>query len=159
MQPSTKPTPNSPDSVTFAVLGTPVPQGSMKAYSSRSVVASNAELLASWRSDVAAAAHRHKPEGWNINAAVSLRCEFVFPRALSHYGTGSNAGKLKPSAPLHHTKTPDIDKLCRSVADSIGDAVAQVLLKNDSQIVSLYATKRYQTDDFLGAIITVTALD
>ncbi len=159
MQQSTTPTPNSPNSVTFAVLGTPVPQGSMKAYSSRSVVASNAEVLASWRSDVAAAAHRHKPEDWDIHAAVSLRCEFVFPRPLSDYGTGRNAGKLKPSAPLHHTKTPDIDKLCRGVADSIGDAVAQVLLKNDSQIVSLYATKRYQTDDFLGAIITVTALD
>ncbi len=158
MQQSTTPTPNSPNSVTFAVLGTPVPQGSMKAYNSRSVVASNAEVLASWRSDVAAAAHRHKPEGWDIHAAVSLRCEFVFPRPLSDYGTGRNAGKLKPSAPLHHTKTPDIDKLCRGVADSIGDAVAQVLLKNDSQIVSLYATKRYQTDDFLGAIITVTSL-
>ena len=158
MQPSTTPTPNCPSSVTFAVLGTPVPQGSMRAYNSR-VVANNAEALASWRSDVAAAAHRHKPEGWDINAAGSLRCEFVFPRSLSHYGTGANAGKLKPSAPQHHTKTPDIDKLCRGVADAIGDAVAQVLLKNDSQIVSLYATKRYQTDDFLGAIITVTAVD
>ncbi len=131
----------------------------MKAYNSRSVVASNAELLASWRSDVAAAAHRHKPEDWDIHAAVSLRCEFVFPRALSHYGTGSNAGKLKPSAPQHHTKTPDLDKLIRSTGDSISDAVARVLLYSDAQIVSIYATKRYQTDDFLGAIITVTALD
>lgn len=145
-------------SVTFAVLGTPVPQGSMKAYGSR-VVANNAESLASWRSDVAAAAHRHKPEDWDIHAAVSLRCEFVFPRPLTDYGTGRNAGKLKASAPQHHTKMPDLDKLCRGVADSIGDAVARVLLKNDSQIVSIYATKRYQTDDFLGAIITVTALD
>jgi len=124
----------------------------MKAYGSR-VVANNAESLASWRSDVAAAAHRHKP------AAVSLRCEFVFPRPLSHYGTGKNAGKLKDSAPVHYTKTPDLDKAVRGVADSIGDAVARVLLHNDSQIVSIYATKRYQTDDFLGAIITVTALD
>ena len=63
------------------VLGTPVPQGSMKAYGSR-VVANNAESLASWRSDVAAAAHRNKPEDWDIHAAVSLRCEFVFPRPL-----------------------------------------------------------------------------
>ena len=47
----------------------------------------------------------------------------------------------------------------RGVADSIGDAVARVLLNNDSQIVTLYAAKRYSTDDFLGAIITVTALD
>ena len=145
-------------SVTFAVLGTPVPQGSMKAYGSR-VVANNAESLASWRSDVAAAAHRHKPEDWDIHAAVSLRCEFVYPRPLSHYGTGKNAGKLKASAPEHHTKTPDLDKLTRAIGDSLGEAVAQVLLVNDASIVSIHAIKRYATDDFLGAIITVTALE
>ena len=129
----------------------------MKAYRSY-VVANNAESLASWRSDVAAAAHRHKPEGWDIDAAVSLECEFVFKRPLSHYGTGKNAGKLKSSAPVHHVKTPDLDKIVRSVSDAVGDALASVLLRNDSQIVSIHATKRYQTDDFLGAIITVTAL-
>ena len=75
-------------------------------------------ILGSWRSDVASAAHRAKPEDWDIYAAVSLRCEFVFPRPLSHYGTGKNAGKLKDSAPVHYTKTPDVDKLVRGVADS-----------------------------------------
>ena len=129
----------------------------MRAFKSR-VIANNAEALASWRSDVAAAAHRHKPEGWDIDAAVSLQCEFVFKRPLSHYGTGKNAGKLKASAPVHHVKTPDLDKIVRSVSDAVGDALASVLLRNDSQIVSIHATKRYQTDDFLGAIITVTAL-
>ena len=129
----------------------------MKAYGSR-VVANNAESLASWRSDVAAAAHRHKPEDWDIHAAVLCGVSSC-SHGLCLTTEQAETGKLKPSAPLHHTKTPDIDKLCRGVADSIGDAVAQVLLKNDSQIVSIYATKRYQTDDFLGAIITVTALD
>ena len=130
----------------------------MRAFNNR-VSANNAEVLASWRSDVAAAAHRHKPRDWDINAAVSLQCEFVFSRPLSHYGTGRNAGKLKASAPIHHVKTPDLDKIVRSVSDAVGDALASVLLRNDSQIVSIHATKRYQTDDFLGAIITVTALD
>lgn len=130
----------------------------MRAFKNR-VMANNAEALASWRSDVAAAAHRHKPENWDTRAAVSLQCEFVFKRPLGDYGTGKNSGKLKPSAPVHHVKAPDLDKLCRGVADAIGDAVASVLLRNDSQIVSIHATKRYQTDDFLGAIITVTALD
>ena len=148
---------NSPASFTFRVLGTPVPQGSVKAFGSR-VVANNEHALGSWRSDVASAAQRAKPADWDINAAVSLRCEFVFPRPLSHYGTGKNATKLKPSAPRYHVKTPDVDKLVRGVADSIGDAVARVLLNNDSQIVSIYAAKRYSTDDFLGAIITVTPL-
>ena len=149
---------SSPASFTFRVLGTPVPQGSVKAFGSR-VVANNEHALGSWRSDVASAAQRAKPAEWDINAAVSLRCEFVFPRPLSHYGTGKNATRLKPSAPRYHVKTPDVDKLVRGVADSIGDAVARVLLNNDSQIVTLYAAKRYSTDDFLGAIITVTALD
>ena len=150
--------PSSPASFTFRVLGTPVPQGSVKAFGSR-VVANNEHALGSWRSDVASAAQRAKPANWDINAAVSLRCEFVFPRPQSHYGTGKNVTKLKPSAPRYHVKTPDVDKLVRGVADSIGDAVARVLLNNDSQIVTLYAAKRYSTDDFLGAIITVTALD
>lgn len=148
---------SSPASFTFRVLGTPVPQGSVKAFGSR-VVANNEHALGSWRSDVASAAQRAKPADWDINAAVSLRCEFVFPRPLSHYGTGKNATKLKPSAPRYHVKTPDVDKLVRGVADSVGDAVARVLLNNDSQIVSVYAAKRYSTDDFLGAIITITAL-
>jgi len=148
---------SSPASFTFRVLGTPVPQGSVKAFGSR-VVANNEHALGSWRSDVASAAQRAKPADWDINAAISLRCEFVFPRPLSHYGTGKNATKLKPSAPRYHVKTPDVDKLVRGVADSIGDAVARVLLNNDSQIVSIYAAKRYSTDDFLGAIITITAL-
>ena len=148
---------SSPVSFTFRVLGTPVPQGSVKAFGSR-VVANNEHALGSWRSDVASAAQRAKPADWDINAAVSLRCEFVFPRPQSHYGTGKNVTKLKPSAPRYHVKTPDVDKLVRGVADSIGDAVARVLLNNDSQIVSIYAAKRYSTDDFLGAIITITAL-
>jgi Holliday junction resolvase RusA-like endonuclease len=134
-----------------------VPQGSVKAFGSR-VVANNEQALGSWRSDVASAAQRAKPADWDINAAISLRCEFVFPRPQSHYGTGKNLTKLKPSAPRYHVKTPDVDKLVRGVADSIGDAVARVLLNNDSQIVSIYAAKRYSTDDFLGAIITITAL-
>ena len=130
----------------------------MRAFKSR-VIANNAEALASWRSDVAAAAHRHRPEGWDIDAAVSLECEFVFKRPLSHYGTGKNATKLKASAPRHHTKTPDCDKCVRACGDAIADACGMVLLRSDAQIVSIYAAKRYATDDFIGAIITVTALD
>jgi Holliday junction resolvase RusA-like endonuclease len=128
----------------------------MKAFNSR-VIANNHQQLMSWRQDVALTAYRHKPENWNIECPVSLRCEFVFPRPKSHFGTGSNSGKLKPSAPAYHVTTPDLDKLLRSIGDAI--SIGQVLLKNDSLIASAYATKRYSTDDFLGAIITITALD
>jgi Holliday junction resolvase RusA-like endonuclease len=156
MQQSTTPTPSCPNSFTFRVIGTPVPQGSMKAYNSR-VIANNHDELMSWRQDVALTAFRHKPENWDINKPVSLRCEFVFPRPKSHYGTGKNSDKLKDSAPTHHITTPDLDKLIRSIGDSI--SVGQVLLRNDSLISSVYAVKRYALDDFLGAIITITAID
>ena len=148
---------SSPASFTFSVLGTPVPQGSVRAYQSR-VIANNAEALASWRNDIAVTAQRNKPADWDIKAPVELKCVFVFPRPLHHFGSGKNSTKLKPLAPKHHVTTPDLDKLLRSCSDAIGDAVARVLLHNDSQICSIYATKRYATDDFLGAHITVTAL-
>ena len=147
----------APTSITFSVLGTPVPQGSVRAYQSR-VIANNAEALASWRNDIAVTAQRHKPEDWDTKAPVELKCVFVFPRPLHHFGSGKNSTKLKPLAPRHHVTTPDLDKLLRSCSDAIGDAVARVLLHNDSQICAIYATKRYATDDFLGAHITVTAL-
>ena len=38
---------------------------------------------------------------------------FRFVRPKSHYGTGRNAKKLKPSAPPHHTQKPDATKLLR----------------------------------------------
>ena len=148
---------SSPASFTFSVLGTPVPQGSVRAYQSR-VIANNAEALASWRNDIAVTAQRNKPTDWDTKAPVELRCVFVFPRPLHHFGSGKNSTKLKPLAPKHHVTTPDLDKLLRSCSDAIGDAVARVLLHNDSQICSIYATKRYATDDFLGAHITVTPL-
>ena len=144
-------------SITFSVLGTPVPQGSVRAYQSR-VIANNVEALASWRNDIAVTAQRHKPANWDTKAPVQLQCVFVFPRPLHHFGSGKNSTKLKPLAPKHHVTTPDLDKLLRSCSDAIGDAVARVLLHNDSQICSIYATKRYATDDFLGAHITVTPL-
>ena len=149
---------SAPTSITFSVLGTPVPQGSVRAYQSR-VIANNAEALASWRNDVAVTAQRHKPADWDIKAPVELKCVFVFPRPLHHFGSGKNSTKLKPMAPKHHVTTPDLDKLIRSVSDSISDAVARVLLHNDSFICSIYATKRYATDDFLGVHITVTQLN
>ena len=128
----------------------------MKAYNNK-VTANNHDALMSWRQDVAVAAYRHKPEDWDINKPVSLRCEFVFPRPMTHYGTGKNIDKVKDSAPTHHIVMPDLDKLIRSIGDAI--STGRVLLRNDSLITSVYAVKRYALDDFLGAIITITAID
>lgn len=76
--------------------------------------------------DAAAAAF----DGDLIHAAVCLTCAFYFKRPASHLGTGKRAGQLKPSAPEHHTQTPDLDKLLRCV----GDSLTGVILADDKQI-------------------------
>ena len=104
----------------------------MRAYQNR-LISNNDKALKSWRHDVATAALQHRPDDWNIKDPVELHCEFVFPRPLGHFGTGKNSDKLKASAPTHHTKTPDADKLTRGIGDAI--SVTKVLLHDDSQIV------------------------
>ena len=93
-----------------------------------------------WRAQVvkvcrAEGLHESAPAG----AAIVL-LGFVLPRPKSHFGTGRNAGVLKPSAPSHHTTYPDVDKLARAVFDALQSAGAVV---NDSAIVRVNASKDY----------------
>jgi len=70
---------------------------------------------------------------------IALHVEFFFQRPKSHYGTGRNADKLKPSAPDYHTSTPDTDNLIKFVCDSLNG----VFYKDDSYICSVKAVKYY----------------
>lgn len=65
--------------------------------------------------------------------------EFYRTRPKSHFGTGRNATKLKPSAPSHPTGAPDTLKLARAVEDAMQD----VVYRNDAQIVSERIEKHY----------------
>jgi crossover junction endodeoxyribonuclease RusA len=49
------------------------------------------------------------------------RC-FRFRRLKSHFGTGRNAGVLKPGAPVHHTSKPDPDNVDKSLFDMLTQA-------------------------------------
>ncbi len=72
--------------------------------------------------------------------AVSLDIEFWFPRPKS----------VKPSKRPHLTTKPDLSKLVRGAED----ALTGVLFRDDSQVVTLVASKRY-VDGPAGARITV----
>ena len=74
-----------------------------------------------------------------ITGPVKLELTFFMERTKGHYGTGRNAGKLKASAPRHHTKTPDVLKLARGVED----ALTAVIWKDDAQIVLELLSKEY----------------
>ncbi len=70
-----------------------------------------------------------------------LRVDLVFcmPRPQGHYGTGRNAGVLKSSAPINHTKRPDIDNLRKLVMD----AMTGIFWRDDSLVCEGTTWKRY----------------
>ena len=79
-----------------------------------------------------------------INGASSLSVEYHFDRPKSHYGTGKNSGKLKPSAPMVHIKMPDIDNCLKFTMDAL--QLSKRFFDNDSQINEIYG-KRFYTDN------------
>ena len=107
-----------------------------------------------WRRQVAAA-YRDHDFGDMLDGPVSVTVDFYLPRPKSHYGTGRNAGLLKPSAPNWHLTRPDGDKLTRAV----GDALTRLAWRDDSQIVAWHAYKHYASADHpVGAQITIQEL-
>ena len=74
-----------------------------------------------------------------ISCPVFIDIVFYFQRPKSHYGTGKNSKKVKESAPAHHTKKPDLDNLIKFYLDCMNN----VMLSDDSTVVSIYAQKFY----------------
>jgi Holliday junction resolvase RusA-like endonuclease len=149
-------------SKTFTVIGTPRPAGSKRqrpvfrkdrATGERVLVrsATGAPVVATapdnpdtkpWMNAVAeAAVFEWGPrELAAIDGPVFLRLDFYFPRPDSHYGTGRNAGILKPGAPLYPTTAGyDVDKLSRAVLD----ALQGIVFRNDRRVVRLHADRHY----------------
>lgn len=128
----------------FRAYGTPVPQGSKNAFvrGKRAVLVEASKTLPAWRKAVTEAAEsalRRQGVG-PVEGPVGAAMTFYLPRPKGHYGTGRNAGELKPGAPRHPSVKPDLDKLVRAVGDAISKAEAWA---DDSRLVSLYARKEY----------------
>jgi len=141
----------------FEVVGRPVPKGSMKAYMAKGarfpIVTHDNESTKPWQATVAATAHA-VCQGNVTRAPVAIEIECFFGYRKSDFGTGRNAGALKPSAPTHHTTKPDADKLGRC----IGDALKGVVYADDSQVVEITVRKAY-TLEHEHARIRVTVLE
>lgn len=128
------------------VTGIPSPQGSKRAFVSKSgravVTESAGERLRSWReavrSDSVAAIDAGAPSF--PAGALDVHIDFSMPRPKSHYGTGKNADRLKAGSPEYCDKRPDIDKLTRSTLDALKQAG---VYGDDSQVAVLTAVKYY----------------
>ena len=140
--------------IEFFVEGIPVPQGSKSIVRGR-LIDSNKKLKP-WRKDVghvvSSIMHTHGLS--TIEGPVLLDCVFVFPRAKSHF---TAAGMLRSNAPAFYSKKPDLDKLIRAVGDAC--SIDAPLLKDDSQIMQLHCSKRYQIgQEPCGVHIALTVL-
>lgn len=129
--------------IQFTCYGTPTPQGSKRPVMGKhqrfpSIVESSGERLKRWRYAVSqAAAEAVRGHGGLIDGPVQVCLTFHLLRPKSHFGSGKNSRRLKPSAPQRHTQTPDIDKLTRAVLDSLTGQV----YRDDSQVSALRADK------------------
>lgn len=92
-----------------------------------------------------------------IQGAVRLTCWFYFKRLKGHFSQAkATTGRLLASAPAHHTGTPDLDKLIRS----IGDSLTGVILQDDKQICQLgNETGKYWTTSGECAEILIEVLE
>lgn len=117
--------------VTFAVFGTPAPQGS-KRHVGRGIMVESSAKVKPWREDVRAAA-TEAYDGPPLDGPLSVAVTFTLPKPKS-------APKRRRTWP---SRKPDIDKLVRSTFDAIGSAG---LWKDDAQVVSLAASKVYVND-------------
>lgn len=129
----------------FTVYGKQATQGSKRAFARRckdgrivaSIVDDNPRLK-HWRTVVAEQAQKHGPKV-PIAGPVSVVVSFRFARPACHYGTGRNAGTIKPSARRKPIGKPDSTKLWRAVED----AMKGIIWRDDSQVVDVRIRKNY----------------
>lgn len=148
--------------VTFFVPGVPQPGGSKKGFpvrtktgGTRIAIVEDAKHNAPWRAVVTLAARDMFPDG-PLTGPLEVTFEFRMPRPKGHYGSGRNAGKLKPGAPEWHTGKPDTTKLIRSTED----ALTGIAWADDAQVSRQSAAKMYTSRlGQPGCFITITHLD
>jgi Holliday junction resolvase RusA-like endonuclease len=131
----------------FDVVGVPAPQGSKSAFviGKRAVIVDGSSKVGrekhkTWRSCVTEAAMEARDDH-EFTGPVSVQVRFFLPLPSSD-----------PHRSIHSTK-PDLDKLLRSVLDSL---TASGLIRDDSLVWDVLTSKVYARDGhWTGATITV----
>lgn len=154
--------------ISIDVTGTPAPQGSKVAFIDRKTgkarTKESSEGVRPWRNSVIACAlevlNRHNlahlDARWQpLTGPIRVQVRFYTRRPIRHYGTGRNAGVLKPTAPRYVTSSPDIDKLLRSTLDGLKEAG---VYRDDALVVLVTAEHAY-AGQRPGAFIHVDVVD
>lgn len=118
--------------LTLAIPGTPVPQGSKRHIGGGRMIEMSKDLQP-WRRDIAQTAIEN--EAQIVDGAISVTLDFYFTRPRGHFGKRG----LRPSAPVRPSVRPDIDKLARAVLD----ALTGIAFRDDGQVAELVCRKHY----------------
>lgn len=147
------------DILDFYVAGFPAPQGSKRILPAggkrggRPLLVDDHPGLKAWRARVTGAAKTALQDfGQPPAGAAVVTLTFFLPRPPTHFGTGKNAGLVKPSAPVDMAVKPDLDKLARAVFDSL--TVAKVWA-DDSRVNGAHLFKRYADGQPAGVAVSV----
>ncbi|MCA9312626.1 MAG: RusA family crossover junction endodeoxyribonuclease [Phycisphaerales bacterium] len=139
----------------FRIYGDPKPEPRPRAYRRGERVGVYAGTSADgWREQIATAARPHVRRP--ITSPVGVTVEFFIGRPKSHLGTGRNADKLKPSAPMFPAGKgrDDLDNLAKPILDVLTNVGMWV---DDGQVTDLVCRKRYTTGQ-PGALVTITEI-
>ena len=120
--------------LSVTVLGTPIPQGSMKSLGPRRLVHSNGEKLRPWRDTIAWHVRQNMADlGLQpFEGPVAVRVTFTLPRP-----------KSAPKSRWAPDRKPDGDKLERALFDGITAGGGWV---DDAQVVKCEWSKAYPAD-------------
>ncbi len=140
--------------IEFFVPGIPATAGSKKGFyieKIRKVVQSPASKKTKpWMNTVTFFA-RQQYKGPLLTGPLKLAIEFRLLRTKGHYGTGRNAGTVKPSAPTYSSTRPDLTKLTRALED----ALKGITWRDDSQ-VCIQETRKVYVDRDPGAMVRIS---
>lgn len=132
----------------FTVYGVPTGQGSMKAFAVNGkarLAPSGGAKFAAWRNAVAQAAAEAASPGGPLDGPLGLSIVFRFPMPASR------RRKNTPTV-AYKTTAPDLDKLCRLVADAL---TASGLVTDDARFCQLSARKVEVVDGWTGAHVEI----
>jgi Holliday junction resolvase RusA-like endonuclease len=87
-----------------------------------------------------------------FDGPVRMVCIFRFSRPKSHYGTGRNENRLKPTSPVVHINKPDVSNLVKFAEDCLNG----MAYRDDSQLVEILARKEWADEP--GTMVILEAI-
>jgi Holliday junction resolvase RusA-like endonuclease len=111
----------------FEIYGNPVPQGRPRAFRRGGYIGMyDPKPSKDWKETIRWQALKQNPK--IFLGALKMKLTFLLPRP-----------KSLPKKVVHHIKKPDCDNLIKAAKD----ALKGICYKDDSQIIEIYAIKKY----------------